>query len=80
MGTIFFDGKFISEEDAKISVTAHALHYGTGCFEGIRAYYNERQKTLFAFRMRDHYERLLLSAKVLFITVSSKPRILSSRM
>lgn len=64
---IYFDGQFIAEEDAKVSVKSHALHYGTGVFEGIRAYYNEKENCLYAFRMKDHYERFLRSCKILFI-------------
>jgi branched-chain amino acid aminotransferase len=43
----------------------HALHYGTGCFEGVRAYWNEDQKQLFCFRMPEHYERLRQNAGIL---------------
>ncbi|MCL5784394.1 MAG: branched-chain amino acid transaminase [Patescibacteria group bacterium] len=66
---VFFNGKLIPEEDVKLSVRTHALHYGTGCFEGIRAYYNQKEDTLFIFRMEDHYKRLLQSCKVLFISL-----------
>lgn len=64
---IFFNDKFVPEEEAVISVTTHAFNYGTGCFEGIRAYFNEKDKALYAFRLEDHYKRLLNSCKVLFI-------------
>ena len=67
--TFFFDGKFIPEEEAVIPVTAHALHYGTGVFEGIRAYYNKEQDALFIFRLKEHYERMVQSAKILFINI-----------
>src|SRR5258706_704459 len=66
---VFLNGKFIPEEKALVPITTHAFQYGTGCFEGIRAYYNERENTLNIFRMKEHYERLLQSAKVLFINV-----------
>ena len=70
MNRIFFvDGKFVDENKAVIPVTAHALHYGTGVFEGIRAYYNEKEKCLCVFRMREHFERLKNSAKILFINI-----------
>lgn len=65
----YFNGKFIAEEKAKIPITTHALHYGTGCFEGIRAYYNKDHDALYIFRMEDHYKRLFLSCKVLFISL-----------
>lgn len=65
---IFFKGKFVSEEEALIPITTHALHYGTGCFEGIRAYYSEKKGKLLVFRMLEHYERLLESSKILMVT------------
>jgi branched-chain amino acid aminotransferase len=43
----------------------HALNYGTGVFEGIRAYWNAEQEQLYVVRLRDHYRRLLQSTKVL---------------
>jgi branched-chain amino acid aminotransferase len=45
----------------------HALNYGTGCFEGIRAYWNAAEEQLYVFRMPEHYERMHLSARILFI-------------
>ncbi len=41
---IWFDGRLVPWEDAKVSVMAHALHYGTGYFEGIRAYLSQRRR------------------------------------
>ncbi len=66
--TIFFNGKFVAEAQAVVPITTHALHYGTGCFEGIRAYYSEKEKVLLVFRMLDHYKRLLESCKILMTT------------
>lgn len=65
----FIDGKFVDESKAVIPVTAHALHYGTGVFEGIRAYFSEKEKCLCVFRMKEHFERLKNSAKILFIDI-----------
>jgi branched-chain amino acid aminotransferase len=45
----------------------HALHYGTGCFEGIRAYWNPNQEQLFAILVKPHFARLRQSAKILQI-------------
>src|SRR5690349_20350316 len=67
--TVFFDGKFLPDEEAVVSVRTHALQYGTGCFEGIRAYYNEEENALFGFRFADHYKRLTLSGRVLCMNV-----------
>lgn len=65
---IYINGKFVPEDQAVIPITTHALHYGTGCFEGIRAYYSEKENALLVFRMRDHYKRLLQSTKILLTT------------
>ncbi len=63
----FFEGKFVPIEEAKVSIMCHGLNYGTGCFEGIRAYWNEDEKQLFVFRMLEHYERLHNSCAILLI-------------
>lgn len=63
---IFFNGKFVPENEAHISVKTHALQYGTGVFEGIRAYYNELKKAHVVFRMDDHYRRMEQSCKILY--------------
>jgi len=63
----FFEGKIVPIEDAKVSIMTHALNYGTGCFEGIRAYWNEGEGQLYAFRLREHYERLKDSCRILLI-------------
>ncbi len=63
----FFQGDFVVEDDAKISIKTHALQYGTAIFEGIRAYWNESQNELFVFRMKEHYERMLDNIKILHI-------------
>lgn len=65
---IYLDGKFVLENKAVVPVTAHGLNYGTGVFEGIRAYYNENEEALFVFRLEDHYKRLLDSCKILCLT------------
>ena len=61
----YFEGKFVPIAEAKVSIMTHALNYGTGVFEGIRAYWNADQEQLYAVRLRDHYRRLLQSTKVL---------------
>ena len=51
--------------EAKIGVMTHALNYGTGVFEGIRAYWNEGQDQLYLLKMREHYERLQQSCRIM---------------
>lgn len=62
---VFMDGEFIPENNAKISVKTHAFLYGTSIFEGIRGYWNEEENQIYIFRMREHYERLHKSAKIM---------------
>ncbi len=66
----YFEGKFAPYSEAKVSIMTHAFNYGTGVFEGIRAYWNEQQEQLFVVRLRDHYRRLLQSTKVLRMQLS----------
>jgi branched-chain amino acid aminotransferase len=63
----FFGGKFVRIEEAKVSIMTHALNYGTGCFEGIRAYWNDEEQQLYIFRMAEHYTRLHNSCRILLI-------------
>ncbi len=65
----FFEGEIVSIDQAKISITNHTLHYGTGCFGGIRGYWNTGQEQLYIFRLEDHYARFLHSARLLFSDV-----------
>ena len=51
--------------DVRLSPATHALNYGTGVFEGIRAYWSEERKTLQVLKLREHYERLEKSCRLL---------------
>src|SRR5260370_3027241 len=66
---LFMNGEFIPAEQGVISVRTHAFAYGTGCFEGIRGYWNEEHQQVYLFRIREHYERLLRSFKILQISL-----------
>lgn len=59
---IWLNGSFVSWDDAHVHVLTHALHYGTGVFEGIRAY--ETPKGAAVFRLTDHLERFRRSASL----------------
>ncbi|MHB1132200.1 MAG: branched-chain amino acid transaminase [Chloroflexota bacterium] len=65
MAYAFFDGKFVPLAEAKVGIMTHSFNYGTGCFEGIRAYWNAQEEQLYAFQPRAHFERLVRSAKIL---------------
>ena len=61
----FMNGEYVDATKAMIPVRTHAFLYGTAVFEGIRAYWNEEEKQLYAFRVPEHYERLQRSAKIM---------------
>lgn len=65
----FFQKQFMPLAEAKIGILTHALHYGTACFEGIRGNWNEEQKQLYLFRVKEHYERLQKGCRLLRINL-----------
>jgi branched-chain amino acid aminotransferase len=62
---IWFDGKIVPAADAKISVLAAGSQFGVTVFEGIRAYWNAEERRLSVFRLADHVQRLLQSARMI---------------
>lgn len=68
---IYFEGAIVPAEQAKISVMTHAFNYGTGVFEGIRGYWNAAHGELYLLKLREHFERLLQSAKLLRMSVDA---------
>lgn len=62
---IWLNGEFVAWEDAKVHVLTHGLHYGTGVFEGIRAYETDQGTAI--FRNADHLQRLENSAKLYYM-------------
>jgi branched-chain amino acid aminotransferase len=64
---IWQNGELVAWEDAKVHVLTHGLHYGTGVFEGIRAY--ETPNGTAIFRHRDHLQRLLNSAELYYMPI-----------
>ena len=67
--TVYADGAFRRYDDARVGLLTHGLQYGTGCFEGIRGYWEADQNELFLLQLREHYERLEISAKILMMKV-----------
>jgi len=63
----FFDDAFVPMSEAKVGVMTHAFNYGTGCFEGIRAYWTAESEQLYVFRLNDHLRRFEHSRQVLMI-------------
>ena len=64
---IWFNGELVPWQDAKVHVLTHALHYGSGVFEGIRCYSTPDGPAV--FRLRDHLRRLTRSAKLYYMPV-----------
>jgi branched-chain amino acid aminotransferase len=62
---VFYDGRLARYHDVHIGVMTHALHYGTGCFEGIRAHWNEDRQQLFILQGPAHFERLRVNGRIL---------------
>ena len=65
----FFEGKIVPIEEAKISIKTNSFHYGTAVFEGIRAYWNEKEGQLYILAGKEHYERLLKNARAMFMEI-----------
>ncbi|HEU5002713.1 MAG TPA: branched-chain amino acid transaminase [Actinomycetota bacterium] len=68
---IWMDGTLVPWDEAKVHVLTHSLHYGSGVFEGIRAYETKRGSAV--FRLTDHIERLYKSSKIHNIDVPFRP-------
>jgi branched-chain amino acid aminotransferase len=64
---IWMNGELVPWEDAKVHVLTHCLHYGTGVFEGMRAYETERGTAI--FRHQDHLDRLFKSAELYYMPI-----------
>ena len=66
----YFKGNIVPLEEAKMSIMTHALHYGTAVFEGIRGNWNADDQCHYLFRVRDHFERLEQSAKIMMLNMA----------
>ena len=65
--TVYAGGEFRAYGDAKVGLLTHGLQYGTGCFEGIRGYWVAKESEMMLVQLREHYERLAISAKILMM-------------
>ncbi|CAI8330883.1 MAG: Branched-chain-amino-acid aminotransferase [Gammaproteobacteria bacterium] len=73
-GQIWMDGTFCDWKDAKIHILTHTLHYGTGVFEGVRAYETESGPAI--FRLKDHTDRLFNSANLVGMQIPFEKNII----
>ncbi len=71
---VYFNGQYIPLGEARVGILTHALHYGTGVFEGIRAHWDEAQQELFIMRPIEHYERWKENCGILRIAVPPSPQ------
>lgn len=74
----YFDGEYMRLGDANVGILTHALHYGTGVFEGIRAYWDAPAKELFLVRPVEHYARWKKNAGLLRINIPLAPEELTA--
>jgi branched-chain amino acid aminotransferase len=65
--TVYYDGRFARYDDAKVGLLTHGLQYGTGCFEGVRGFWNAREHELYLLQLAAHYDRLAQSARILLM-------------
>lgn len=64
-GWVYVDGSFMPAAEARLSVLANVVSYGTGTFEGIRATWNAERRQLFLLEAPAHYDRMARSARIL---------------
>lgn len=73
----YFKGEFVPYSEAKVGVLTHGFNYGTAVFGGLRAYWNEDEEQLYIFRAHEHYQRVLHSARVMFMELDHTPESLT---
>jgi branched-chain amino acid aminotransferase len=74
----WLDGEFVPTAEATVPITAHVVNYGTGCFEGIRAYWNDDEEQLYVLLLREHVARLLRSCRILNLGLDAAEKQLSA--
>src|SRR5436189_5995958 len=62
---IWMNGKMVPNEQAVLPVNSAAVFYATNVFEGLRAYWNDQDEEVYAFRLAEHFTRLRESAKMM---------------
>jgi branched-chain amino acid aminotransferase len=72
--TVYADGRFTRYDDAKVGLLTHGLQYGTGCFEGVRGFWNAHDEELYLIKLADHFDRLAQSARILMIALPHATR------
>jgi branched-chain amino acid aminotransferase len=75
---VYFKGQYMPMREAQVGILTHALHYGTGVFEGIRAYWDKAEDEMFLLRAVEHYARWKQNCGILRIGVPASPEELCS--
>lgn len=70
---VYLNGEFLPDGEAGVPLLTHALQYGTGVFEGIRAYHDPETQEMQLFRALDHFERMAQNVKFLNIVLPASP-------
>ena len=76
----WLDGEIVRWENAKIHIATECVMRGIGVFEGFRAYWNDKQKQLYAFRLSEHFQRLEASMKVLRLKLPYATNVLEREL
>jgi len=66
---VFAQDGYRRYDEARVGLLTHGLNYGTGCFEGIRGYWQADERELYLLQLREHFERLHLSARILMMEI-----------
>ena len=66
---VYFQGDFVPLREARVGILTHALHYGTGVFEGIRGYWEKDKGELFLVRPNEHYARWKINSNMLYMEI-----------
>jgi branched-chain amino acid aminotransferase len=75
--TVYFEGKYLPVEQAKISVLTHAFNYGTGLFEGIRGYYCAEEDNILVFKLKEHIDRFVRNFRIMCMEIPETPEQVS---
>jgi branched-chain amino acid aminotransferase len=70
---VFFENQYVPLAEARVSILTHAFNYGTGVFDGIRGYWDDKQRELFLVRPEDHFARWKTNCGILRIDVPLTP-------
>jgi branched-chain amino acid aminotransferase len=67
--TVYHNGRFMRYDEAHVGLLTHGLQYGTGCFEGVRGFWNAHDDELYLLQLAPHYDRLAQSARILLMSL-----------